>query len=73
MKKKNLEEQLEDISYSIGTIANSITPRNAPPSEDASGTGVGSLTESIMGVTSGLMSIALAIGRLADVIEETEQ
>ena len=51
------------------SLGNAITPGNAVPCEDATGTRVGSLTESVMGLTSAMMYIGYAIDRVAEAIE----
>ncbi len=53
------------LSISLGRIAKAIYP-NAAGSLDAAGGRVESLTEAIMGITSGLYAIAAAIESLAD-------
>lgn len=55
-----MNSQYDEIYDGLKTIANSITA-NAIPARDESGGVVGSLTEAVMGVTSGLFAIAHAI------------
>ncbi len=55
----------------LSKIAQAITP-DVIPAEDATGAFVASLTEAVMGMTSGLVRIADAIERLADIVEDKE-
>lgn len=57
-------------NIAIQKLANAITPFTAVPGTDATGGGVASLTEAVMGVTSGLCQIAEAINRLAETVED---
>jgi hypothetical protein len=56
--------QLDRIADALTDLAHATTAA-ASPAEDATGTGVASLTEAVMGMTAGLCKIADAINRLA--------
>ena len=45
-------------------VANAITPTGVAGNDDASGGGVESLTEAVMGITTGLYEVASAINNL---------
>jgi hypothetical protein len=53
-------------------LANAVTPSGALAGTDAAGGRVESLTEAVMGVTSGLLEIADAINNLAEAVRERE-
>lgn len=61
------------IRHGTSVIADAITPRDAAGRRDDSGTHVGSLTEAVMGLTSGLCSIAAAINNLAEAVREAKE
>ena len=63
----NLVDVLDD---RLKWLGNAIIPRSAVPSADASGTGVASLAEAVMGVTAGLCRIADAIEELAGAVRD---
>ncbi|HRD87803.1 MAG TPA: hypothetical protein PK752_06005 [Accumulibacter sp.] len=54
-------------------LTKAITPIGIPVTADAAGVGVESLTESVMGVTAGLVRIAYAIEDLASAVREHGQ
>lgn len=60
------------VAFGLSKLANAITPLSAPAGTDAAGRGVESLTEAVMGVTAGLVQIALAISELANAVRERE-
>jgi uncharacterized protein with PhoU and TrkA domain len=62
----NIIDSILEMAESQRLIANAITPLDAGPGRCASGGVVVSLTESVMGVASGLVRIADAIESLAD-------
>jgi hypothetical protein len=64
------EDEYEAIYKGLALLANAITPTGASPSHDEAGNYVASLTEAIMGITSGLHKIAEAIEHLADTNEK---
>jgi hypothetical protein len=64
-----LPQALPELIREIGNIANAITPNGAAPAPDANGGFVASLTEAVMGCSSGLAAIANAIDRLASAVE----
>ena len=68
---ENCEPLLDSLAMKLDRIANAITPANTSPGPDANGGFVASLTEAVMGCSSGLAAIANAINRLADVVEAT--
>jgi hypothetical protein len=57
------------IASGLHGLANAITPSGAAPAPDANGGFVASLTEAVMGCSSGLAAIANAIDRLACAVE----
>jgi hypothetical protein len=71
LEDENCEPLLGCLAMALGQIANAITPANTSPGPDANGGFVASLTEAVMGCSSGLAAIANAINRLADVVEAT--
>ena len=75
---RNLEDEhgeslLRALVANVGQVASAITPANASPGPDANGGFVASLTEAVMGCSSGLAAIASAINRLADAVEATDR
>jgi len=66
------DSALLKLAQNVLIAANAITPIGAMSSDDAAGTNVRSLTEAVMGITAGLVQIAGAINRLADVAERAE-
>ena len=66
------KEELHEVVDSINRVANSICP-NVAPSEDANGGFVASLTESIMGLSSGAKAIADSISDLAEAVRESNE
>jgi hypothetical protein len=64
------EDEYEAIYNGLALLANAITPANASPGHDEFGNHVASLTEAVMGITSGLHKIAEAIEHLADTNEK---
>lgn len=70
LEPATIVDVIETLADSTKRIADSITPGSALPGPCPSGEGhVGSLTESVMGLTRAMMQIALAIERVADAIE----
>ena len=67
----NLVDVVAGLSQSAQNIANAIKPHGAADGRDAAGGSVSSLTESVMGVTAGLFSIASAIELLAAAVHES--
>jgi hypothetical protein len=66
------EPQQEDIAYAgLNRIATAILA-NAGMGHDATGGAVDSLTESVMGITAGLVQIADAIRDLAEAVRESK-
>ena len=70
----NLEAaNLVDVGYFISRalwgVAHAVTEQ-ASPGKDAAGGTVASLTESIMGITAGLMAVALSLDGIASAIRE---
>lgn len=68
LEPANVVDVVNSVANSIRALAKSILPPSAAPNNDASGTGVDSLTEAVMGATAGLMRIAESIGDLADAV-----
>jgi len=66
----NVVDVIDHLAINAGQIAHAIKPTGAIPGEDRCGGKVGSLTESVMGITSGLVKVADAIDRLACAIED---
>ena len=69
---KTEEEIAKDLVSSIRTVADSIRPLNAMPGHDAAGGTIDSLTEAVMGVTSGLVMIAEALQEVASAIRDSK-
>ena len=69
MSEKDLVDAILEAADSLQSISNSIIPAGVAPGEDERGGVVGSLTESLMGVTGGLCDIAEAIRCLASAVE----
>ncbi len=61
LESANVVDVLNDLSNNTWKIANAITPFDVLPGNDSTGGVICSLTEAVMGVTSGLMAIANAI------------
>ena len=61
----------ENLIIAIGDLANTITATDAFAGHDATGGHVASLTEAVMGITAGLVSIASSIDNLADAVRES--
>ena len=61
---------VDAISDSVDRVAKAITPTDVLGGHDASGGRVESLTEAVMGITSGLYEVASAINNLADATRE---
>lgn len=68
--KEHHEQLIERTSLGLKAIADAITPFVGVPGKDASGAYVASLTEAMMGITSGLVMIAESIGDLAEAVRE---
>lgn len=70
MEPANIVDVGARIARSISRLALSITPgSDVSPGHDEAGGTVTSLTEAVMGITSGLFRIADAMGRIAEAIE----
>jgi hypothetical protein len=68
------KDELEAVCGAIRSIGKAITPNNAGQGTDAAGGHVESLTEAIMGITSGLFKVADGLESIASAIrEKTEQ
>jgi len=65
-----MEREFAGIRQALEAIAEAITP-DAQGAQDATGSYVKSLTEAVMGMTTGLCNIADAINNLADAVRET--
>lgn len=63
---------LQEASANLRSIANSITPSNAAAGKDCCGGSVDSLTEAVMGITSGLCEVASALREIAEAIRDKE-
>lgn len=66
----NIVSVLDDFVRKVMYLTDAITPSDSSGAEDATGTHVCSLTESVMGVTAGLCKIATAIESLADAVRD---
>jgi hypothetical protein len=64
---QSLIEVIDNLADSTNRIAKAITA-DAAPGRDVTGGTVASLTEAVMGITSGLVQIAEAIKSLADAV-----
>lgn len=64
-------EKIEEFLYAFKRLGNAITP-NVCGSSDKTGGHVESLTEAVMGVTSGLCRIADAIDNFSEIIKEKD-
>lgn len=72
MGDKDEKEVIQAIGDGLRALANAVTPLGAIGGNDATGGRVESLTEAVMGVASGLVRIADAIGDLAEAVRERE-
>jgi hypothetical protein len=63
------QPDIEQVSEAIFALARTIYPLGACPGTDAYGGHVASLTESVMGITGGLMAIAESIQNVANELE----
>jgi hypothetical protein len=68
MTHEEMNDFITELNRGFYRVSTAITA-DASPGRDATGRTVGSLTESVMGVTSGLVKIADAIERLAEAVE----
>jgi hypothetical protein len=68
MNTERIEDALYVLAKNTHTVALAITP-NASLGRDEAGGEVHSLTEAVMGITSGLYEIAIAINNLAQAVE----
>lgn len=70
------DSQVSEICGTMGNalseVAKSITP-DLRPERDAAGGMVQSLTEAVMGITSGLFSIASELSRIASAMEAPDE
>lgn len=66
----NVADGLVHIGNSVVRLADAVTT-NVAPGKDATGLLVGCVTESIMGVTAGLVKVAEAIRDLASAVRES--
>ena len=64
----NLVTMLGNLADNSSAVANAITPLGAGAGQDASGGIILSLTEAVMGITSGLHEIAGALNGIAEAI-----
>lgn len=69
----NVVDTLNRISLAASQIARAITPDHAAPGHDATGGTIMSLTEAMMGVTSGLVCIAESISELASAVRDRDE
>jgi hypothetical protein len=63
----------EEIAQAVGRLATAITPPGALGTTDSSGVYVDSLTEAIMGNTSGLITLAQSIDELTETLRHHEK
>jgi len=70
MAKTNHPTDMEQVAENIRLLADAVSPPGG--GHDHSGGYVTCLTESVMGVTAGLVRIANAISDLADAVRETQ-
>lgn len=63
---KQKRDPLVDLAENLYRVANAITPQTVHGGTDAAGGHVTSLTEAVMGTTSGLCSISDSIDQQAD-------
>lgn len=68
-----LQEQLTDMCNSLGKIANAITSEDATPVQDAGGNFVGSLTDAVCWITSGLFRLAESLDTFSEVYREVHR
>jgi hypothetical protein len=68
----NLVDVIHFVSRALWGVTHSITAQGAP-GRDAIGGSVTSLTESVMGVTAGLVSIAASLDAVAEAIRSTHE
>jgi hypothetical protein len=65
-------EEMSEKDAALRRIADAITP-NLVPATDATGGGVASLTEAVMGMTAALCSIADALRDIAEEIKDSQE
>jgi len=70
MTRSDVERLAYAIEAAGSSVAAAVLPPGATPGHDAAGGTVLSLTEAIMGITSGLYAVATAIDGLASAIRE---
>lgn len=64
--RSSIPAKTEPATRVIDQIANAITSADGASGQDAAGGSVGCLTEAVMGITAGLISISTALNRIAD-------
>ena len=63
----------DELTSAIRSIASAIMPSDSAGGRDETGAYVTSLTEAVMGMTSGLVAIAAALNNVAEAIREAGQ
>jgi hypothetical protein len=71
LEPANVVDVIHFVNGSLRLIANAITPMEACASQDATGNRVRSLTEAVMGISSGAVLMADAINNLADAVRKS--
>lgn len=72
MEPANLVDVVANLAYQTGRIANAVRPPGVAAGNDDCGGHVDSLTEAVMGITTGLCEIASSIRQLADAVRERQ-
>ena len=70
LEPANVVDVIDNLAKAVGKVSTAIMP-NCVGNEDAAGGRVESLTEAVMGITSGLTNIAHAITDLAEAVRES--
>lgn len=71
--QEDFNEINETIRYGFKSLASAIMPSGVFAGTDATGGHVESLTEAVMGITTGLTMIAESISDLAEAVRESKQ
>ena len=71
LEPANVVDVIDNLTYAVRGVGHAITAC-ASPGNDESGGVITSLTEAVMGITSGLFKVAESISELASVVRERE-
>lgn len=67
---ERIGDAIDELAIAVRRVAGAITPQDAIHGRDEAGGIVGSLTESVMGITAALLAISRSISDLAEAIDK---